>query len=110
MKTRFGPSFEALPPYLKTPGSALMDDFEDTKRNFSRVTRKEYGFEFDMKSKFFDPRHYNKGQIILSSSDMQSLFDPVITKIIKLISTQLEAAEKECGYPVINVSFIQKTY
>lgn len=55
MKTRFGSSFEALPSYFKALGSALMDNFEDTKKNFSRVTRKEYRFEFDMKSKFFDP-------------------------------------------------------
>lgn len=84
-----------------------MNEFEIVKRSFCRSTRKGFQLQFDMGSVGFDARHYNAGRIILSGEDMQRLFDPVIAKIIKLIGTQLEAAEEECGYPVINVSSVR---
>lgn len=105
MKTRFGSSFEDLPPRFKAPGSVLMDEFENVKKSFSRATRKSFPLRLDMKLMSFDTRYYYAGHIILSGDDMQRLFDPVIAKIIKLIGTQLEVTEKECGYPVIKVSF-----
>lgn len=49
---------------------------------------------------YYNPR---TKKLILSKEDIQHLFDPVISKIISLVNSQIIAAAKECGFPVINV-------
>lgn len=50
---------------------------------------------------YFDP---HMKHLILSTEDIQQLFDPVISKIAGLINSQIMAADRECGSPVTNVS------
>lgn len=83
-----------------------MDEFEFFKHRFSRVRRDPVHLRLKMKANHLDPRYYNLHHVVLSSGDLQSLFDPVVSRIIHLIDTQLKAADKECGYSVINVSVV----
>ena len=83
-----------------------MDAFENAKRKFSGVPGDAVPLLLKMKSNHLDSRYYDSGHIILSSGDLQALFDPVISRIIRLVDTQLKAADKACGYPVINVGTI----
>lgn len=106
MATRFGPAFEDLPRKLVAPRSEFMDAFENAKRKFSGVPGDAVPLLLKMKSNHLDSRYYDSGHIILSSGDLQALFDPVISRIIRLVDTQLKAADKACGYPVINVGTI----
>lgn len=85
-----------------------MNAFEKAKHRFSGVPGDAVRLLLKMKSNHHDARHYSLGAILLSCGDFQSLFDPVVTRMIKLIDTQLKAADKARGYPVINVSAIHK--
>ncbi|KAJ5154781.1 actin-like ATPase domain-containing protein [Penicillium coprophilum] len=93
--------------HLIAPGSEFMGSFEHVKRSFGstkaqgpfhlplrvRRGRAAYGMsDFNMKT----------GMFTLVSEDVQTLFDPVIDNIIHLVNSQIEAADREYGSPVIN--------
>ncbi|PKY00051.1 actin-like ATPase domain-containing protein [Aspergillus campestris IBT 28561] len=102
MTIRFGSAFEGLPCKQIAPGSKFMDAFETAKRAFSGVPGDAVRLPLRMKPNHIDAGHYYSGHILLSSGDLQSLFDPVVSRIINLINTQVKAADKAYGYRVIN--------
>ncbi|KAJ5976713.1 actin-like ATPase domain-containing protein [Penicillium viridicatum] len=92
--------------HLIGPGSEFMERFETLKRSFGssndqnpsylplpiRIGREACGMGFDK----------GTGEFILTVEDVQSLFDPVVHSVIDLVNSQIEAAGREYGRPVIN--------
>ncbi|CAI7668568.1 unnamed protein product [Penicillium viridicatum] len=92
--------------HLIGPGSEFMERFETLKRSFGssnnqnpfylslpiRMGREACGMGFDK----------GTGKFILTFEDVQSLFDPVVHSVIGLVNSQIEAAGREYGRPVIN--------
>lgn len=85
-----------------------MNAFEDIKRDFGRDEGQDT-FRLSLNVRRGQrtctlPYYNSKGkEFILSREDIQNLFDPVISKIIGLINSQIIAADEEFGSPVINV-------
>ena len=85
-----------------------MRTFEDAKQEFGLAVPpstvvlplKPRTQALDLTLPYYDPETET---LILSPKDFQSLFDPVISKIIALINSQIMAAGKAYGSPVINV-------
>ncbi|KAJ5509810.1 actin-like ATPase domain-containing protein [Penicillium freii] len=92
--------------HLIGPGSEFMERFETLKRSFGssnnqnpfylslpiRMGREACGMGFDK----------GTGKFILTVEDVQSLFDHVVRSVIGLVNSQIEAAGREYGRPVIN--------
>ncbi|PLN84995.1 hypothetical protein BDW42DRAFT_198860 [Aspergillus taichungensis] len=95
--------------YLIAPGSKFSCTFEGVKQVFGGDEGKDiFRLPLDLRRgqractlPYFDPA---RKELILSREDVQNLFDPVIAKIISLINSQIMAAGKEYGSPVINVA------
>lgn len=84
-----------------------MEGFEYSKAVFGLDEAPEV-FELPLdirigKARYILP-YLSANNFVLSRSDFQSLFDPVIFRIISLINSQLMAAGEECGFAVIKVS------
>lgn len=85
-----------------------MRSFEDVKRVFGsaesqntfKLPLKLRRGQRDCTAPYFDPKDK---ELMLSKEDIQDMFDPVISKIISLINSQIMAADKEYGSPVITV-------
>lgn len=43
---------------------------------------------------------------VLTAEDVQSLFDPIVYNVVGLVNSQIAAAGREYGRPVINVSIL----
>lgn len=107
MEKRLSSAFRYLN-YLIAPGSECMNAFEDIKKVFgSAEGRDNFRLPLNLRRglrdctlPYYDPQ---EKELILSKEDIQHLFDPVISKIISLVNSQIIAAAKECGFPVINV-------
>lgn len=85
-----------------------MNEFEYLKRTFGLDVPPET-FQLsliprtgrrDCKLPYYDP---SGNELILSKKDVQNLFDPVISKIVALVNSQIIAASQTYGSPVINV-------
>ncbi|PKY04394.1 hypothetical protein P168DRAFT_282023 [Aspergillus campestris IBT 28561] len=105
---RFPGAFKSLN-YLIAPGSKFMRAFEDVKTVFGEdERRKTFRLPLNLRRgqrgctlPYFDPK--TKG-MILSEEDTRNLYNPVISKIISLINSQIMAADENHGSPVINVA------
>ena len=89
------------------PGSKFMEHFEHVKSDFGLDNTQDI-FRLPLNIGIGGARcispYYDAGTFALSRRDLQSLFDPVILKIISLVNSQIIAAGKECEFSVINVS------
>ncbi|KAE9368265.1 actin-like ATPase domain-containing protein [Stipitochalara longipes BDJ] len=99
MEKKFGHHYTSLPLEKRRLGSKAMVEFERQKRNF-RAAEGQSSFEIenmDMDAPDSDIFDSDEGIVKLSRSDMQSLFDPVMDDVIKLVSQQAEVGEKMSG-------------
>ncbi|KAK1674777.1 hypothetical protein BDP55DRAFT_694516 [Colletotrichum godetiae] len=92
---QFGTAFTCLPYTQTGPGSEFADQFEDKKKEFSVQTasRRPMRLSLRMEGLAGMPRladYYDQGlsKVLLTRQDMQSLFDPVVEKILQLVTDQ----------------------
>ncbi|KAJ5187904.1 actin-like ATPase domain-containing protein [Penicillium cf. viridicatum] len=93
--------------HLISPGSEFMEGFENLKRSFgSSNTQKPFPLPLPIRMgreacgmSGFDKRTDTS---ILTVEDVQSLFDPIVYNVISLVNSQIAAAGREYGRPVIN--------
>ncbi|PLN76212.1 actin-like ATPase domain-containing protein [Aspergillus taichungensis] len=110
MRQRLPRAFSRLN-HLIAPGSQFMGVFEKAKQEFGldvplrpvRLPLKPRTEGLDLTLPYYDSEF---GTLILSTKDLQDLFDPVISKIVALINSQIMAAGKAFGSPVINRIFL----
>ncbi|KAL3475680.1 hypothetical protein BJX99DRAFT_229106 [Aspergillus californicus] len=97
LSARFGDKFDSLPAHLTSSGSLMMYDFEWNKQIFDTPCPRLRHLRLFMDVN--DPEHYDSfdGAVILSEKDMQTIFDPVVDQIIKLVAGQVHAARKSSG-------------
>lgn len=95
--------------HLIGPGSEFMEEFETLKRSFGSSNNQNpfclplpirMGREACGMSGFYT----ETSEFILTVEDVQSLFDPVVRSVIGLVNSQIQAACREYGRGVINVS------
>jgi hypothetical protein len=95
--------------YLIGLEGEFMTEFEKVKRGFQSPRDGPFSLPLHIRRGAAACRlpYFNqKSEFILTGKDVQSLFDRVIRNIIGLINSQMAAAERECGRPVINVSIL----
>ncbi|KAJ5466175.1 actin-like ATPase domain-containing protein [Penicillium desertorum] len=91
--------------YLIGSEGEFMTEFEKVKRGFQSPRDGPFSLPLHIRRGAAACRlpYFNqKSEFILTGKDVQSLFDRVIRNIIGLINSQMAAAERECGRPVIN--------
>ncbi|WAO91176.1 Actin-like ATPase domain-containing protein [Fusarium falciforme] len=106
MKRRFGDAYKSVPLGQKGPGSKFMTAFESAKRRFSGS---EDIFEiYPINLAVAQSELYDKSNmtILLPSADMQSLFDPVIDSIIRLVNNQIGGALRDHGERIEEVFLV----
>lgn len=83
-----------------------MNDFEEIKRNFHGGESEVYQLRLDISAPNADPSFFDKERrvITLRSQDLRGWFDPVITRILSLILSQITAPGAGFKRRVINVS------
>ncbi|KAH7027909.1 uncharacterized protein B0I36DRAFT_385836 [Microdochium trichocladiopsis] len=94
MQDRFGESFTKLPQSRKGASSKFMGDFERTKRAFGSLTNDTtYGITLPLDVE--QSAHYDEAysEVLVTSTDMRSLFDPVVDHVIALLEQQVNASE-----------------
>lgn len=97
--------------HLIAPGSKFMEEFEELKRSFGPSNTQEVfplSLPIRMGREACGMPGFDKGtdKFILTVEDVQSLFDPVVYNVIGLVNSQISAAGREYGRPVINVSIL----
>ncbi|ORY17909.1 hsp70-like protein [Clohesyomyces aquaticus] len=107
-KERYGSAFTSLPPERTGPGSRFMQQFESKKKSFTRVpaSRRPIKLELIMseldnsstETPGYDKRYHD---ITLTHQDMKDLFDPVVEKILELVSNQVAAVSRR-GNPRVD--------
>ncbi|KAK1465439.1 hypothetical protein CCUS01_07556 [Colletotrichum cuscutae] len=101
---RFGKAFTSLPITKTGPGSEFADEFEDKKKDFSVQSASKRPMRLSLRmeglgrmSRLAD--YYDQGQskVLLTRQDMKSLFDPVVEKILQLVTDQESRTRKTMG-------------
>ncbi|KAK4892651.1 hypothetical protein LTR27_008927 [Elasticomyces elasticus] len=98
MRQRFGSAFDEIEMRRKGPGSRFMNAWESVKRGFGAngdSLVKEIG-PLIMKgvgsSQYYDDE---EGMVRLTRDDVESLFAPVVNEILRLVTEQRHAIQKE---------------
>ncbi|KAK0717343.1 hypothetical protein B0T26DRAFT_775631 [Lasiosphaeria miniovina] len=101
LAARFGTAFTSFGPQHIGPGSRFMDDFELAKQDFtiSNPSRRPRRIALAMRSLVVTPdleKYYDEGmgQIKLYNEDMNTVFDPVVDVILKLVADQVDQAKR----------------
>lgn len=94
MKERYGDYFASLEASLIGPGSDFMNDWERNKRTFGDPEKSLERMQLDMDAPDSETYDYDEGEIILTPDDMREIFDPVVQKIIGLLSAQCDKAQE----------------
>ncbi|RJE22726.1 hypothetical protein PHISCL_04942 [Aspergillus sclerotialis] len=98
MTETFGDAYESVPFERRGPGSRFMESFNSAKRNFTGKTQSSNTIEVGpLTMKVDSSEHYDEDEraVLLTKDIMQSLFDPVVVGIIRLIEEQTKAAKKK---------------
>lgn len=98
MRTRFGAAFTSLPIHERGPGSHFMDTFEHKKRDFDVTNPSTRPIKIHLPmdnvpagmEQYYDKRNY----VLLSHTDMTSLFEPVVDMVIRLVEDQIRLVDK----------------
>ncbi|KAL6822786.1 actin-like ATPase domain-containing protein [Trichoderma sp. SZMC 28015] len=114
LSERFGEAFTSLPPQEIGPGSNFMDSFESKKKDFklkNLATRRDARVQLFMPRLKKTPdleRYYERRShsILLSKADFQTIFDPVIDKIIKLIEDQINRVKRMDERPIETIILV----
>ncbi|KAF8848716.1 Hsp70 family protein-like protein [Acephala macrosclerotiorum] len=95
MSEKFGAAFDNVSAAKKGPGSGFMEDFETIKSDFKDSIRDdvvELTLKMDLEeSESYDP---DDGTIKLTWREIQSLFDPVVLRVLQLVRSQAQEVEK----------------
>ncbi|KAF1844825.1 actin-like ATPase domain-containing protein [Cucurbitaria berberidis CBS 394.84] len=105
MSRTFGQRFEILKFEKTGPGSRFMKDFESHKRDFGYSSNLDQIYEINLVIPGAqDSASYDTDESIvkLNGHAMLSFFEPVVTKIIALLSHQIERASQTGGRSTIN--------
>ncbi|KAF4946662.1 hypothetical protein FGADI_11010 [Fusarium gaditjirri] len=96
MEERFGSAFSSLPSEKKGGGTKFMNQFESAKRNFG-VSKRARKYRLDLRLKAPDSEWYDGdyNEVIITTEDMRSLFDPVVKQIIALLEQHIQATMTE---------------
>ncbi|KAL3472547.1 hypothetical protein BJX99DRAFT_262226 [Aspergillus californicus] len=91
-----------LPASVKGPGSVLLAQFEQCKREYTGTT-----FPAKYKLRLRDGNGdiieaVNNGEVEISNHDLQTFYNSVIHQITLLNRDQKQAADDACGVPIIN--------
>jgi molecular chaperone DnaK (HSP70) len=108
LSKRFGNAFDRIPHAKKAPGSPFMTCFEMLKRDFGlnddygirEVTPLDLGIP---DSEYYDD---DERMVKLTYWDMESLFEPVISEIIKLVGQQATSAKGKTGKAIDRVILV----
>ncbi|KAJ0417519.1 hypothetical protein BJY00DRAFT_325500 [Aspergillus carlsbadensis] len=108
MKCRFGKAFESLPRRRTGPGSEFMNKFEIVKRDFGLKTEEDdaiHQLPLNMVLPEVDPEHFDVDErlVLITNDDLQLLFEPVVAKILSLVSQQIEYANRQAINRIILV-------
>ncbi|KAF7955613.1 hypothetical protein EAE96_004539 [Botrytis aclada] len=98
LSDRFGNAFDSIPYSRKGPGSALMIKWEKLKKSFGGNMENHGTFELgplylDLPSSHQYDRDYNV--TFLSLENMESVFDPIVDRVIKLVQQQVDQAKQQ---------------
>ncbi|KAK3369988.1 hypothetical protein B0H63DRAFT_514209 [Podospora didyma] len=101
MRSRFGDAFDCLPPHKTGATSEFMGKFESAKRDFG-TSQYSRTYRFHLKMKVENSDYYDSvdDEVLLTSEDMKSLFDPVVKQIIGLLEQQVEATKEESSIEI----------
>ncbi|OJJ58314.1 hypothetical protein ASPSYDRAFT_1179147 [Aspergillus sydowii CBS 593.65] len=105
MSEIFGKAFSDLPRRRTAPGSEFMNKFEIIKRDFGYPSAEmKHELFLNMNPVGVNPEYFNEDEslVIISKNNLQSLFDPVVEKILALVRQQIVDANKEAGRQAIN--------
>ncbi|KAI8270021.1 hypothetical protein K4K58_012203 [Colletotrichum sp. SAR11_239] len=110
---RFGRAFTSLPLTETGPGSEFANQFEDKKKNFSIETASKRPTKLNLKMEGLEgirnlETYYDQAQykVLITRQDMQSLFDPVVDKILQLVADQERRTRKEAGKPIETIVLV----
>ncbi|OJJ02097.1 hypothetical protein ASPVEDRAFT_887752 [Aspergillus versicolor CBS 583.65] len=101
----FGKAFSDLPRRRTAPGSDFMNKFEIIKRDFGYSSAETtHELFLNMNPVGVNAEYFNEDEslVIVSNNDLQSLFDPVVEKIISLVRQQIAVANKEARREAVN--------
>jgi hypothetical protein len=125
MENKFGRAYTNLNWEKRGPASRFMKDFEGHKRDFGKSTGATDYYEMSLVMDAPDSDHYDRDDALvklyefvnlsrpglylltLRRSDLKALFDPVITRILSLIESQMLAERKEMGTNTIKVCLVK---
>ncbi|KAK3897524.1 hypothetical protein C8A05DRAFT_19735 [Staphylotrichum tortipilum] len=99
MAQRFGVAFETVPPKRKGPGSEFMASFEKAKQSFGSSDSASFDiYPIDLQGNV-PQEHYDEDEaaVILSRTDMEKLFNPVIGGILLLVKQQVDSISYSKG-------------
>ncbi|KAF3910425.1 hypothetical protein ABW20_dc0105441 [Dactylellina cionopaga] len=98
LRARIGPSFDnnaIWTPKKKGKGSQLMQKFEICKRTFGQTGNDVWFLELPVPVKNNEDNGISDNELELTIDDMESLFNPIVTDIIKLVEIQARKVKNE---------------
>ncbi|TKA78973.1 hypothetical protein B0A55_02554 [Friedmanniomyces simplex] len=96
MRKRFGQAFERIEERRRGPGSRFMRTWESIKRSFgTRAGGQVYGIGPLRMKDVRNSVHYDADEaiVLLTRNDVEGLFAPVVTEILRMVSDAVRAAE-----------------
>ncbi|KAL3469852.1 hypothetical protein BJX99DRAFT_264774 [Aspergillus californicus] len=97
---RFGDAFRAVPLREKAPSSRFMRTFEENKQNFGPGSAELMPMRLVMNRQ--PTQGYRANLITITNDDLRNCFDPVVSKITRLIEAYLELTGAQCPSVRIN--------
>ncbi|KAF5965228.1 Hsp70 chaperone protein [Fusarium bulbicola] len=96
MVDRFGSAFSSLPYEKRGAGTKFMNQFESAKRDFG-LSKRSRKYRLDLRLQVPNSQWYDgdDNEVIITTEDMKSLFDPLIKQIIALLEQQIQATMTE---------------
>ncbi|KAG5291454.1 Hsp70 family protein [Histoplasma ohiense] len=109
MSDRFGDAFDNLLMKRKGPGSELMNKFEVIKKDFGHSDDPTiFELPLNMNAPYAKPEYFDDEEriVLLSSEDLQSVFEPVVEQILSLVRGQIQDARKATGHRINRIILV----
>ncbi|KAI5364531.1 Putative Heat shock protein 70 family [Septoria linicola] len=109
MERTFGDAYTGLPWHMRGPSSRLMQEFETVKRNFGKANtkRKPYQRISCFMAEATESMYYqDDGFVKIYQSDLEAMFEPVVSKIVDLLQSQLDAEQRQAGHVTIKTMLL----
>ncbi|KAJ0419904.1 hypothetical protein BJY00DRAFT_313609 [Aspergillus carlsbadensis] len=94
MATHFGEAFLSIDQRFKGPGSRFSKDFEQNKRQFGLNEMQPDPMRLNMNVAASE--RYSPGRVLITNTDLEACFKPVVERIMLFVETQLESVSQ--GY------------